>query len=137
MDARLNKLMALKKKGDKGLSDTDVIAKKAALGDLIGMAKEAMGSKLSGLKKVTVASDSDQGLEKGLELAKKKLGEMDANDESEISKTGHGELAEEESEEEDESESPEDENMENMSEEELQAMLEKLKSALAAKKMAK
>lgn len=141
MDSRLMKLMALKKKGDKTLSDSDVSAKKAALGDLIGMAKDAMGEKVKGLKKVTVASDSTEGLNKGLELAKKKLGEMKASDESEVAKTGHDEEAEMESPEEEAMEGEEGEakeekesSLENLSEEELMALMKKAQEALSKKK---
>lgn len=146
MDEKVKKLMALKKKGDKGLSDSDVAAKKAALDDLLDMAKGAMGGKLAGLKKVTVASDSQEGLQKGLDLAKKKLGEMHASDETEMDKVGHGEGEEVEGDAAEEaSETPEEESaegtsgeaLEEMSEEELAAMLEKVKAELAKKKMAK
>jgi hypothetical protein len=139
MDMRIKKLMDLKKKGDKGLSDSDVTAKKAALGDLIDMAKDAMGSKLKGLKKVTVASNTEAGMEKGLDLAKKKLGEMTADDESEVPKTGHGmaEMMDDESEMEDESPEEEASEMESMSPEELEAMLKQVQDAIAKKKMVK
>ena len=139
MDMRIKKLMDLKKKGDKGLSDSDVTAKKAALGDLIDMAKDAMGSKLKGLKKVTVASNTEAGMEKGLDLAKKKLGEMTADDESEVPQTGHGmdEMMDEGSEMEDESPEEEASEMESMSPEELEAMLKQVQDAIAKKKMVK
>jgi hypothetical protein len=47
-------------------------AKASAIKHLMGSLKEMMGGELKdGLKKVTVASDSPEGLEEGLELAKK------------------------------------------------------------------
>jgi hypothetical protein len=47
-------------------------AKASAIKHLMGSLKEMMGGELKdGLKKVTVASDSKEGLEEGLEMAKK------------------------------------------------------------------
>lgn len=47
-------------------------AKAAAVKNLMDEMEKAMGSEMhDGLKKVTVASDSKKGLEKGLDLAKK------------------------------------------------------------------
>lgn len=141
MDSRIMKLMALKKKGDKSLSDSDINAKRAALDELMKTAKEGMSKKIEGLKKVTVASDSEAGLSKGLDLAKKKLGEMEASDESEMAKTGHDEESEMESSDEEMEESPEMEaeedkasSLENLSEEELKALVQKAQEALSKKK---
>lgn len=71
MNPKMAKLMALKK--DKGMSDVEKDAKKNALGELSSIAKKAMGEKLGGIKKVEVASDSKEGLEAGLDMAKEKL----------------------------------------------------------------
>lgn len=47
-------------------------AKASAIKHLMGSLKDVMGGELKdGLKKVTVASDSPEGLEEGLDLAKK------------------------------------------------------------------
>lgn len=47
-------------------------AKASAIKNLMGSLKDVMGGELhDGLKKVTVASNSPEGLKKGLELAKK------------------------------------------------------------------
>jgi hypothetical protein len=68
-----------KKKGEKGdlhkadMEEMHPAMKQAKLGvlkHLSDMAGDAMGSKLAGLKKVTVASDSDEGLKHGIEKAK-------------------------------------------------------------------
>lgn len=58
-----------KKKGSK-MSDTEMGAKKSVLESLRDEMSKAMGDKLSGLKKVTVASDSKEGLQNGLSTAK-------------------------------------------------------------------
>lgn len=47
----------------------------AALSDLKNMASKMMGDDLSEMKKVTVASDSKEGLDAGLTKAKRMLGE--------------------------------------------------------------
>ena len=57
-----------KKKSD--MSDVEKDAKKSVLGELRQTADDMMKDKLSGLKKVTVASDSPEGLEEGLEKVK-------------------------------------------------------------------
>lgn len=60
----------LKKKKGKEMSSVEKDAKMSVVESLRDMAAKAMGDKLHGLKKVTVASDSKDGLEKGLEKAK-------------------------------------------------------------------
>lgn len=64
---KFNKLMK-KKKGSE-MSDMEKNAKMGVLGELRDMASGAMGDKLHNLKKVSVMSDSKEGLEKGLEKA--------------------------------------------------------------------
>ncbi len=62
----------MKMKEKEEMPEMDPMAKEAKLGvlkHLSDMAAEAMGSKLGGLKKVTVASDSEEGLKKGLDKA--------------------------------------------------------------------
>ena len=66
-------LELLKKKKREGKSDLSEPEKKAKLGVLDSLRSEAagmMGDHLKGLKKVTVAAPSKEGLEKGLEMAK-------------------------------------------------------------------
>jgi hypothetical protein len=71
----------MKKKG-KGMDKDKMEAKKAVIQELRQMAEEMMGGDLmEGMKKVTVASDSKEGLEEGLEKAKEILGEMPENEE--------------------------------------------------------
>lgn len=68
MNPMLAKLKGLKK--SKELPEVEKEGKMAAIQSMGDLAKEAMGKKLGGLKKVTVASNSEEGLEKGLEKAK-------------------------------------------------------------------
>lgn len=106
----------LKSKKGKELSAPEKQAKMSVLKDLHEMASKAMGEKLQGLKKVTVASDSKEGLEKGLEKAQELVG--GPGEES----AEADEEAQEASEEASEGEAPEAE----MSEEELDAKLAEL-----------
>lgn len=133
----LHKLMAKKKK-DKPLSDTAKEAKMSVVKDMQKMAADAMRDGLKGgLKKVSVASDSPEGLKKGLEKAEE-LVESGLTGEEEMEEKEPGEeLAE--AEEEVPSVTPEgEENLdEECSEEELDAKLAKLmelKKKLQAKK---
>ena len=57
----------------KKLSDMDKRASLKALGDFRGEAQKLMKDKMNGLKKVTVASDSKEGLKEGLEKAESLL----------------------------------------------------------------
>lgn len=76
MNPMLAKLMALKGKS-KEMDPAEKEGKLAALSSFSDMAKEAMGHKLGGVKKVTVASNTPQGLEKGLDKAKQIVGHGD------------------------------------------------------------
>lgn len=69
----------LKKKLEEGkvLSGDKKKAKCEMLDELDGITKNAMSDKLKGMKKVTVASPTSEGLEKGLEMAKEKVSDMD------------------------------------------------------------
>jgi hypothetical protein len=102
-------------------------AKASAIKNLMGSLKEVMGGEIGeGLKKVTVASNSPEGLKKGLELAKK------------VVPTGMEEIPEESEEELSESpelEASEDESVEHGSDEqrkiaELEKQIEELKAKL-------
>jgi hypothetical protein len=88
--------------------------------------RDSLGKK--GMKKVTVASDSSEGLKKGLSMAEKlmKLKNGDSEDESEEASEG-SEEEENSPEEMSESESPMAEQAEQMSEEDAMAMYEMLK----------
>ncbi len=57
----------------KKLKPEEAKAKAESLKEMMASLKEVMGKDLQGLKKVTVASDSDEGLEEGLEKAKEVL----------------------------------------------------------------
>ncbi len=66
----MDHLKKLKEK--KGMHKMHPLEQKAKLGvmhELQKMASDAMGGKLKGLKKVTVAADSEEGLEHGLDKA--------------------------------------------------------------------
>jgi hypothetical protein len=65
----------LEKKGKK-LSGLEQRAKSDVLSGLQSEGSEPMGEKLAGLKKVSVAAPSQEGLEQGLDKAKELLGEM-------------------------------------------------------------
>lgn len=92
--------------------------------------KDALSKK--GMKKVTVASDSEAGLKKGLSMAEKlmklKNGESEDESEDESGEAPEGSEEEETSPEEmSESESPMAEHAEQMSDEDAMAMYEMLK----------
>lgn len=106
----------------KKLSEIEKKASSKVLGELRKHTQQMMNDKMKGLKKVTVASDSAEGLKKGLskaeELIKGKMPKEDdllTPEEGELDKA-HG--LEEESEEEEASESPEMEASEDESMEE-------------------
>lgn len=61
----------MEKKKAKKLSDNEVKAKSSVLKDLSDTASEMMKDRLSGLKKVSVAAPSKEGLQEGLKLAEK------------------------------------------------------------------
>lgn len=109
-------------------SPSHMHAKASAIKNLMGSLKEVMGGEIGeGLKKVTVASNSPEGLKKGLDLAKK------------VVPTGMEEIPEESEEELSESpefEASEDESVEHGSDEqrkiaELEKQIEELKAKLA------
>ncbi len=70
MQDKMSKLLEKKKKDGKTMPEHEKNAKLGVMEDLHKMASDAMGSKLGGLKKVTVASDSSEGLSHGLDKAK-------------------------------------------------------------------
>ena len=104
-------------------------AKASAIKHLMGSLREMMGGELKdGLKKVTVASDSPEGLEEGLEMAKKVA--VNAPTPKGVEELD-GEAAEEEMEDESEHE------MQESDEERKVAELEKQLAELKAKKAPK
>lgn len=104
----------------KGMSENAKKAKLTALKEAHGMAKKMMEDDLKGLKKVTVASDSPEGLKAGLEKAEDILeGESEESCEYCEGK-GCEECEMEDSEESEDSEEPE------MSEDELEAKIAEL-----------
>lgn len=92
------RLIEKKKKDGKELSEVEGKAKETVLSDLKDMAGKAMSDKLNGLKKVSVASDSEEGLKKGLDKAKdivEKMPEVKAESEEGDSTGGSLEPSEE------------------------------------------
>lgn len=97
------------KKVKKDMSDVEKKAKMTVVEAMRKMAEDRMGGKLGGMKKVTVASKDQGGLEEGLEKAKELVGQMPEEESME--------------------EMPEDETTEDeqMSPEEIDAKIEELK----------
>lgn len=119
--------MDFRRKG-KPMSDNEKSAKMSVVEAMRKMAEDQIGGKLKDLKKVTVASDSKDGLEKGLDKAKEML---DRHPEDEESQEQHDpEMEDHESETADEvasePEMSEDELNEKL--EELMKLKEKMKS---------
>lgn len=98
----------------KKLSEIDKKASLNVLGDLKKLAQDEMKGKMASLKKVTVASDSKEGLKKGLEKAEEIISDKEIESE------------------EPEMEESEVEESEEMSEEEIDARIKEL-MALKAK----
>jgi hypothetical protein len=136
-DSMMKKIMD--KKGGKGskLSDTEREAKMSVLEDLRKMMEDQMGGHLDGLKKVTVASPDQHGLEKGLETAQELISHAKDSKETEMghgaeeNEPSHDEL--DESSEEEASESPE---MEASEDEDDEASIDAKLAELMAKKKA-
>jgi Ran GTPase-activating protein (RanGAP) involved in mRNA processing and transport len=128
----------MKKKADKGdvLSKSHAKAKSGILQDLMDDMMGMEGDKVKGLKKVTVASNSPKGLEKGLEKAKEIVGDAPMAEDEEMPEGE--EMAE--GEEHEAEESPEMEVAEEEGEEkeveDLKAEIEKLKEKLAKHNLA-
>lgn len=115
MNDMMKKLLMSKMDRGQEMSDDESEAQGSVLKDLRGSMGGLMGDKLKGLKKVTVASNSPQGLEQGLDTAKDVLGQDGMGTEG--------------SPEEEQMESPEDEVLEKaslMSSEELDSLMQKL-----------
>jgi len=134
----LHKLMAKKKMEGKKLSPMEKKGKEETLQSLIDEMMGLDSDKVKGLKKVTVASNSPKGLEKGLDKAKELVGGAPLSDEMmsdeempEGEEMMEEEMPEGELEESPEMEEAEHEEEESESPEELEAEIEKLKEKLA------
>ncbi len=112
----------MKNKG-KEMSDDKATAKMEAIKDLRAMANDMIGQDLGDLKKVTVASDSTEGLEAGLDKAE----EIVAEAEDEEDPMGEGDSYKEEDYENDTMSSIMD-MYQSMGDEEKAKLLEMLKS---------
>lgn len=81
MSDRMMKMMMNKKKQGKSLSDSEKKSKLEALMGMKQLADSHMGNKLKNLKKVTVASNTPEGLKAGLHKAED-MAEQDPSDEA-------------------------------------------------------
>lgn len=120
----------------KKLSGVEKKAKMKVVEDMRDMASKAMGDKLHGLKKVTVASNSSEGLKEGLEKAEDVIESKESEGLDSMSHDmGHG--MDHESEESEESESPEsseeDVLTKDLSKEEIADLIEQLQKKLEEK----
>lgn len=128
----LEKLLMKKHGEGKVLGKAAAKAKSSVLEDLMSDMFDQDGDKVKGLKKVTVASNSPKGLEKGLDKAKEMLGDKGMSDED----MPEMEESSEEMEESPEMEASEDEaDEEEMSADEIEAKIAELKDLLKEKKM--
>lgn len=128
----LEKLLMKKHGEGKVLGKAAAKAKSSVLEDLMSDMFDQDGDKVKGLKKVTVASNSPKGLEKGLDKAKEMLGDEGIADED---MPEGEESAEHEAEESPELEASEHEGEDEMSPEEIEAKIAELKDLLKEKKM--
>jgi membrane protease subunit (stomatin/prohibitin family) len=80
---KLMELLKKKKREGAELSDVEKQAKMGVVKDLQDFAKESMGEGLKGVKKVTVAADSPEGLKAGLEKAEDIVEGEEESDDSE------------------------------------------------------
>lgn len=120
---KFDKLLAKKMKDKKSsMGDTERDAKMSVLEHVKDLAQNMMKDKLGGLKKVTVASDSPEGIQEGLMKAKAMLGShgedsSDDSDEGEDHAMPHPDTHSEASSSSEPSESPADEAAEMESDE--------------------
>lgn len=87
---KFKKLLEKKRQMGKSLDGAERDAKMSAVQGLKDMANEAMKGKMDGMKKVTVASDSQEGLEHGMDKAKELIHGKEGM--TELSKMGDDEL---------------------------------------------
>lgn len=74
MNDKMKKLIDSKKAAGKGINGVEKAAKSHVIGAMKQMANDEINDRLGGLKKVSVMSDSKDGLEHGLDKAKDILG---------------------------------------------------------------
>ena len=138
---KFEKMLEKKKKEGKEMNPMERDAKMGVLGDIRDEMANHMSERLNGLKKVSVASDSEEGLKSGLDKAKEIVDKMPQGEASpeEMEEAQGDEHIKDESREES-LESPEEEaseGYEDMSEEEINKKLEelmKLKKRVESKK---
>jgi hypothetical protein len=116
----------------KKLSPLEQRSSKKVLDDLKKQTGEMLKGKMDGLKKVTVASDSPEGLAHGLELAKKIAGKHELP-EDELDESPEEELEESPEEEHSEELHGEEDEDEHLSPEEIDAKIEHLLALKHAK----
>ena len=83
MMPEFKRLLMSKAKEGKFLSEDDKKAKMEVLDGIKQIMAEAMGQDMKGLKKVTVASPTEEGLKEGLKVAEDKLEGEDEEEDSE------------------------------------------------------
>jgi hypothetical protein len=126
---KIKSLLARKLKEGKKVKPEEMGAKKSVLQELRADMAEKMGSKLGGLKKVSVAAPDSEGLKKGLEKAEDLVEGMEGlQDQSEEYSDGAEEEMLEEAEESDAMAMPEEmsEESDRMSEDEIDAKIQEL-----------
>lgn len=128
VDGKFKQMIDLKKKSGKKLSEPHMKARGDVLEDLLGQVDGIGADRIKGLKKVTVASNSPEGLEKGLSKAKEMVANKDEMEpiEGESLEERESDDAISDSEHEDEMES------EQESPEELEQQIAELKAKLDA-----
>lgn len=80
---KFDKLMEKMKKSGKELDPLEKEAKMSVVKAMRDAASDEMSDRLGSLKKVTVAADSKEGLEKGLDKAKELMDKMPESEEME------------------------------------------------------
>ncbi len=126
---KIKSLLAKKLKEGKKVKPEEMGAKKSVLQELRADMADKMGSKLGGLKKVSVAAPDAEGLKKGLEKAEDLVeGMPDLQDQSEEYSEGAADEMLEEAEESDAMAMPDEmsEESDRMSEDEIDAKIQEL-----------
>lgn len=127
----LDRIIEKKRAEGKTLSPTHVDARKHVLGELMKLLGDHSMEKLNGMKKVSVSSDSKEGLETGLDKAKQLLGHGD-----EVSDEGENdEDPAEEAMESPETEAAEDAGISEESPEEIEKKIAELQAKLQMKRI--
>lgn len=140
LDKMMQKIIEKKKRAGDVLDENEQTAKHSVLEDLLGHLDGMDGEKVKGMKKVTIASDSKEGLQHGLAKAadmveKGPMTELNREpEEGDVADHAHEDMDSEEQEESPEHEAGESEEEESAeheeSPEELQAKIEELKAKL-------